>query len=110
MSFINKLFIKFYATQIGSDKFGNQYCIGKHKNYLGQAKRFVVYNGIDESTKVPPMWHSWLHYVSDDLPRNGLEHDWQQEYLPNLTATKYAHVSSGSVAQNLKTYLKWTPN
>lgn len=111
MSCINSVWIKLLSTQVGKDQFGNRYFIGNNKNYLGQAKRFVIYNGQDEGSKVPPMWHAWLHYLSDDVPTvdNNKVYNWQQEYVPNLSSTKCAYNLAQSSCTKIETYSKWSP-
>ncbi|MGC0371778.1 MAG: hypothetical protein DGJ47_000478 [Rickettsiaceae bacterium] len=109
MSFINKLWIKLFYQKEGADQFGNVYYTSSDKNYLGKEKRFVYYNGIDESSKVPPMWHAWLHYLSDELPNDEpLEHSWQKEHTPNLTGTKYAYLPKENSHDSH--YSSWLPN
>ena len=110
MSFINNLWIKFFTREVGVDQFGNKYFAGKNKNYLGQAKRFVMYNGKSESSKVPPMWHAWLHYLNKEIPDNNVSYSWQQEHVPNLTGTKHAYNPSEFENKKLETYSKWTPH
>jgi len=58
MSFIDKFLAKICAKKIGEDDFGNEYYISCFRNYLGKYKRLVIYNGLDLSSKVPPMWHA----------------------------------------------------
>ncbi|MCP5369472.1 MAG: hypothetical protein H6909_02125 [Rickettsiaceae bacterium] len=109
MSLINKLWIKLFYTKVGEDQFGNIYYTSEQKNYLGVNKRYVCYNGLDESSKVPPMWHAWLHYLSNEIPFKIKSYNWQQNYQPNLTGTKNSYhpqiANSG-----LKTYSAWVPN
>ena len=31
-------------------------------------RRFVIYNGIVEASKVPQRWNAWLHHVEEDPP------------------------------------------
>ncbi|MFK7973791.1 MAG: NADH-ubiquinone oxidoreductase subunit NDUFA12 family protein [Rickettsiaceae bacterium] len=90
MSIINKLWVKLFAQKVGQDQFGNEYYIGSKKNYLGRRNRCVLYKGIDESSKVPPMWHAWLHYLNESIPVENNQYEWQAEYVPNLSGTKYA--------------------
>ena len=33
-------------------------------------KRWVIFNGKIEATKVPPHWHAWLHKTIEDPPLN----------------------------------------
>jgi len=111
MPLINKIWVKWRAEEVGSDEFGNKYYLGKNTSYLGKRKRFVIYNGIDESSKVPPLWHAWLHYISDDTPSSQDEkqkHDWQKPYLPNLTGTKYAY-NPANTDYKAAPYSRWQP-
>lgn len=91
MSFINKLWVKLFYKKVGEDQYGNQYFLGRCKNSVGKTKRYVYYKGLDESTKIPPMWHAWLHYLIDEMPAEQQEFDWQQDYKPNLTGTPHAY-------------------
>lgn len=108
MSFLNSFFIKLFCKKVGSDEFGNSYYESNSKNYLNQKKRYVIYNGISEPSKVPPLWHGWLHYLSDELPTlNAKKYEWQKHYLPNLTGTKFAYVSQKT---SKGSYTSWKPN
>jgi NADH:ubiquinone oxidoreductase subunit len=106
---LNKLLAKLCSTKVGVDEFGNEYYVGPFKNYLGKNKRFVIYNGIDLSSKVPPKWHAWLHYMSDALPSRDEEIlKWQKGFEPNLTGTKYAYDPS-KLSDKSSWYKNWTP-
>lgn len=109
MSFIDKYIVKFFSTKVGEDHLGNQYYIGPRKDYLGKNKRYVIYKGIEETSKIPPMWHAWLHYLVDDLPKKGDNYEWQSEHLPNLSGTKYAYDPSSSSGKKVDLYQKWEP-
>jgi NADH:ubiquinone oxidoreductase subunit len=109
MSLINNLCIKFFAKKIGQDKFGNSYYLGKGQDYLGNFKRYVIYNGINQSSKIPPMWHSWLHYANDEVPTERSSFNWEKPYLPNVTGTKYAYDPAKAKNKRIKTYESWTP-
>jgi len=108
---INKLWVKLFRKEVGVDQFRNFYYVGKSKNYLNIHKRYIVYNGIDDGSKVPPMWHSWLHYLSDAIPdkTQTTEYNWQKEHLPNVTGTKYAYDPAKSKYKKVKTYSSWKP-
>jgi len=112
MSFVNRLWVKIFSKQIGVDQFGNKYFIGRGKTSLGQNKRYVVYHGIADGSKVPPMWHAWLHYSSDEVPlgANKLPYSWQKEHIQNLTGSKHAYNPQESNSFKLKIYSKWNPN
>ncbi len=111
MSRIYKFLIKAFNRKVGQDQYGNEYYLGSTENYLGKSKRYVIYNGMDESTKVPPIWHGWLHYLSDDIPKTGKDKKylWQKDYLPNLTGTKSAYNPADSKNVTHKTYSSWMP-
>lgn len=97
MSLIDKFFIKKCNKLVGTDCYGNSYYLSKEVDYLGKARRLVVYNGLDEPSKVPPLWHAWLHYLSDEIPDGSHKpYSWQKEHLPNLTGTKHAYSSNAS--------------
>lgn len=95
MSFIDKFLAKIWAKKIGKDDFGNEYYVSCFKNHLGRNKRLVIYNGLDLSSKVPPMWHAWLYYMTDEVPLgNKKKFEWERDFEPNLTGTKYAYEPS----------------
>ena len=61
-------------------------------------KRWVMYNGDVEASRVPPEWHGWLHYTTDTLPPAGglPRKTWQKDHVPNLTGTDLAYRPPGS--------------
>lgn len=91
------LYIWFNCKKIGEDEFGNCYYIDRNKNHFGYNKRMVIYRGAPEASKVPPVWHAWLHYNGDaaPTPANIKKYFWQIGYLPNLTGTKFAYFPTG---------------
>jgi NADH:ubiquinone oxidoreductase subunit len=108
MSFIDKFLAKIWAKKIGKDDFGNEYYVSCFKNHLGRNKRLVIYNGLDLSSKVPPMWHAWLHYMTDEVPLgNKKKFEWERDFEPNLTGTKYAY--EPSTGDKSPVYIKWKP-
>lgn len=117
MDLLNKAIIRLFSDKIGFDEFGNLYYEGRGKS-ADKKKRFVVYNGIAEPSKVPAEWHSWLHYTTDVAPVEIKTHKspWQKIHLPNLTGTKYAYFPLGSVFRGGKRgkvgadYEPWKPN
>ncbi len=107
MNFINNFFIKFFCQKVGVDEFGNQYFQKKN------GKRFVVYNGIAEASKISAEWHGWIHYNSDVLPIQINTHRfaWQKIHLPNLTGTKSAYSPKNYPAKKTSSaYEAWKPN
>jgi NADH dehydrogenase (ubiquinone) 1 alpha subcomplex subunit 12 len=62
------------GTFVGEDYNGNRYF--ERKDGQAGRSRWVVYSGAahhyenQNPTTVPPEWHSWLHYISDENPVN----------------------------------------
>jgi len=103
--FINQFFIKFFCQKVGYDEFQNQYFLSKDK------KRFIVYNGICEPTKVPAQWHGWLHYTYDKIPIDINRHSWQKIHIPNLTGTKNAfNPKNQPSSKSNHDFVAWNPN
>ena len=91
---------------VGSDVFGNRYYRDKSQKKLqrgggrfSREKRWVIYNGDAEASRVPPEWHAWLHHTVDDVPQDGgqLKYTWQKPHQPNLTGTPDAYRPPGSL-------------
>lgn len=88
-----KIYTWFKGEPVGQDSFGNRYY--REKN---GARRWVVFNGKPEASKVPPEWHAWLHKTTDEAPAGGVSHHkWEKEHLPNLSGTPYAYKPAGHV-------------
>ena len=100
MKFLNDLKILLHSRKIGEDQFGNCYYEEKRKSKGIRKKRYVRYNGLVESSKIPPMWHAWLHYIDDKIPSKKRKlFEWQKSHEPNLTGTIYAKKPKGSLSQ-----------
>ncbi len=119
MSFTIRLLIWFKGKYVGKDSFHNSYYEEKPKStYNGkQPRRWVIYSGHHDASKVPPEWHAWLHYRADH-PLDGQVYAWQKPYQPNLTGTSGAYkpksVDGGKVirltTKMKRPYQPWTPN
>jgi NADH:ubiquinone oxidoreductase subunit len=78
-------------------------------------RRWVVYAGDPEASRVPPEWHAWLHYTTDaPLPELG-RRSWQKPHLANATGTAAGYrppghdYSGGRRARATGDYEAWTP-
>jgi NADH:ubiquinone oxidoreductase subunit len=91
-----KLYTIFNGIIVGRDSFGNCYFESKKADKKNNKKRWVVYKGIAEPSKVPPEWHGWLHYTFD-APITIKKQEWQKDFLPNLTGTDLAYMPPGHV-------------
>ncbi len=100
-TFGTQLWTWLYGEHVGSDEFGSRYYRtrgGRIDPALGFERRWVVYEGYAEASKVPPSWHGWLHHTVDVPPTEETvtEHPWQKAHLPNPTGTPGALRPSGS--------------
>jgi NADH:ubiquinone oxidoreductase subunit len=106
MNFLNKICIRLCSKKVGADEFGNEYFQNK------RGKRFVVYKGQAEPSKIPAEWHGWMHYSTNTPPINMDTHkfSWQKIHLPNLTGTKNSYSPRNSeVRKTNSQYEAWKP-
>ena len=91
----------FVGKYVGSDEFGNKYYSNSSK------KRWVIYKNNVESSKIPPEWHLWIHFMTKNIPSdNPNKFSWQKKHEENLTGTKKAYKPAGSLASDLKKNMK----
>ncbi len=118
MSIGTKLQTLLNGVQVGQDSQGNRYFRARRNRPDRRERRWVVFNGVVEASRVPPAWHAWLHHTTDELPEDdiGRRWDWQRDHVPNLTGTPRAyrprgHVARGGVrAPATGDYEPWEPN
>ena len=88
------LFTRRSGTLVGEDEQGNRF----YRTADGK-RRWVIYNGEAEASRVSPDWHGWLHHTYEQppselpLPRKA----WEKPHVPNLTGTDAAYRPPGSV-------------
>jgi NADH:ubiquinone oxidoreductase subunit len=106
MTMGTRLFTWLRGQQVGTDQFGNRYYREKGARRLrpgggrrSREKRWVLYNGAPDGSKVPAMWHAWIHHTIDQVPVNAgaKRYAWEKDHEPNLTGTPLAYRPSGSV-------------
>ena len=86
---------------VGKDDSGNKY----YTNSKG--KRWVIYKDKVESSKIPPEWHLWIHFLKHNIPKdNDTKFSWQKKHTENLTGTKEAHKPEGSLDSDKKKEMK----
>jgi NADH:ubiquinone oxidoreductase subunit len=103
-----------YGREVGRDEFGNLYF--QHKD--NPARRWVIYAGANDGSRVPPGWQSWLRGTIDDMPDKALppRRKFEQAPVANLTGSDLAWRPSGSLkAQGVRPattgdYSAWTPD
>ena len=97
---------------VGTDAFGNRYFRDRRGD-----RRWVIYNGEAEASRIPPGWHGWMHHRTDVPPtEDGYKpHEWEKPHLPNLTGTPAAYRPRGSILRAERSgevtdeYEPWTP-
>lgn len=98
------------GVKVGEDAQGNSYF-----QTADGKKRWVIYNGEMEASRVSPDWHGWLHYTWDQPPSAApLAHKpWEAPHHENLTGTVAAYAPPGSIrraAPALRAdYEAWSP-
>lgn len=105
-----QLFTARHGIRVGQDGQGNIFYRSKD-----DTRRWVIYNGEAEASRVEPDWHGWLHHTWDSAPsETPVAHKaWEQPHLPNLTGTAAAHAPAGSIRRvapiERRDYEAWTP-
>jgi NADH:ubiquinone oxidoreductase subunit len=98
------------GVKVGEDDQGNIYY-----QTNGAKKRWVIYNGDVEASRVSPEWHGWLHFTWDEPPTKVpfVHKPWEQPHQENLTGTMAAYAPTGSIRRAAPVarsdYDAWTP-
>ena len=98
------------GERVGEDSQGNVFYRTRD-----DAKRWVIYNGEAEASRVDPEWHGWLHRTWDEPPTEKplKRKDWEKPHQPNLTGTALAYAPAGSIRRaqpaDRSDYEAWTP-
>ena len=99
-----------HGQLVGEDAQGNRF----YQSRDG-ARRWVIYNGESEASRVSPDWHGWLHHTWDTSPADGpLPHkSWEKPHQANLTGTPLAYAPAGSIRrarpEPRRDYEPWQP-
>ena len=109
------LWSAFHGEQVGTDAAGNKYYRSKKK---GAERRWVIYAGANDASRVPAEWHGWLHRSFDDLPESHLlpPKIWEADYTPNATGSAAAYRPQGALerggrrARATGDYEAWAPD
>jgi NADH:ubiquinone oxidoreductase subunit len=103
---------------VGKDEQGNRYYEEKRPSLEGRKRRYVVYDGLAEASRVSPDWHGWLHYTFDEPPTVAplKRQSWEKAHVANLTGTVHAYRPQGSLARggvrqaSSSDYEAWAPD
>lgn len=98
------------GEKVGEDEGGNVF----YQNRDG-SRRWVIYNGEAEASRVSPEWHGWLHQTYQDPPTEAPlpRKTWEKDHQENLTGTVMAYAPAGSLRAEKPAarsdYEAWTP-
>ena len=84
--------------KMGTDHLGNVYFQGG-KDMHGTPRRWVIYDGSNDASRVPPEWFSWLHHQIDGVPDDALPpvRKWEKPAIANQTGTALAYRPPGAL-------------
>jgi NADH:ubiquinone oxidoreductase subunit len=113
-------FTRIKGEKVGQDESGNTYYRsrnGEKDKALGHERRWVIYNGEAEASRVPPGWAGWLAFTYEKAPsqEDYAPREWQKPHVPNMTGTALAYRPKGSTlgeGERQATggdYKAWTP-
>jgi len=98
------------GVRVGEDNEGNIF----YRN-ADDTRRWVMFNGEAEASRVSPDWHGWLHHTYREpptdrpLPRKA----WEKPHQENLTGTALAYAPAGSIRRaepaKRSDYEAWSP-
>ena len=108
------LFTRFSGVEAGRDEDGNIYF--QHKK--NPRRRWVIYPGDNDGSRVPPGWQLWLKGTIDELPDKALppKRAFHKPPQHNLTGTMAAFRPDGAMGSGkirpaaTGDYQPWTPD
>ena len=108
-----RLFTWWSGREVGSDDRGNVYF--EHRK--NPKRRWVIYSGDNDGSRVPPGWALWLRGTIEGLPDEALPPRRKFETLPqpNATGTMEAFRPDGALGSgrirpaSTGDYQPWTP-
>ena len=108
------IFSRRNGEEAGRDEAGNLYF--RHRK--DPARRWVMYSGANDSSRVSPGWNAWLRGTIDDVPDKSLpeRRAFEAAPQPNLTGSEQAWRPSGSIRSGGQRpaatgdYSAWTPD
>ena len=98
------------GKKVGIDEKCNKFYVHRKNN----KKRWIIYNGLMDASKVPALWHDWLHYRTNEIPNESDKNlNWYKMHKENTTGTEEAYspdLSKNNEPKILKkNYEPWNP-
>ncbi len=98
------------GVKVGEDEQGNIY----YQTRDGK-RRWVIYNGECQASRISPDWHGWMHFTWDEPPTKvALVHKaWELPHKQNQTGTTAAYLPTGTLRKTAPVarsdYEAWQP-
>ena len=98
------------GQKVGEDNQGNVF----YQTSDGE-RRWVIFNGEAEASRISPEWHGWLHHTWDEPPTEAplTRKVWEKPHQENLTGTPAAYAPPGSIRRTepvaRSDYEAWSP-
>lgn len=109
-SFGTSLWTKRFGERVGEDAEGNVYW-----RNADDTRRWVLYGGDNDASRVPAEWYGWLHKTVK-LPPTEMpvpHRAWEKPHQPNLTGSEGAFFRKGSIrradVKPASDYEAWSP-
>ena len=103
------------GRRFGTDAFGNVYYEERRPRAGYRVRRWVVYAGAPEASLVPPEWHAWLHYTTDEPLVERNRRPWEKPHCRTRPARRPVigrpghDYRGGTRARATGDYEAWTP-
>ncbi|WP_458790105.1 NADH:ubiquinone oxidoreductase subunit NDUFA12 [Yoonia sp. MH D7] len=98
------------GRKVGADAQGNVFY-----RTADDSRRWVIFNGPIEASRIDPDWHGWLHRTWDEPPTDKplVHRTWEKPHQENLTGTAAAYAPPGSLRRATPAarddYEAWSP-
>jgi NADH:ubiquinone oxidoreductase subunit len=118
-----------HGEHVGTDAQGNRYYRAKkakhgvYSPFGDRERRWVIYEGANDASRVPAEWHGWLHGSFAEGENGGVPESnlppariWEVDFTPNATGTEQAYLPQGALerggrrAQATGDYQAWSPD
>lgn len=109
-----RLFTWRSGEEVGRDDLGNIY----YQHSKDPKRRWVIYSGANDGSRVPPGWQLWLRGSIDELPDKALppKRPFERKAEGNVTGTMAAFRPDGALGSgkirpaSTGDYEPWTPD
>ena len=89
---------------VGEDEFGNKYYESRKKK-----KRWIIYKGEIDASKISNEWFSWIHFTKNkmEINKNVKKYSWQKPHSSNKTGTSESYHPNKKNDEIKKKYSTW---